>query len=56
MDHNAALVVDEAALPEGIHEIGDPRTRGSDHRCQSVVRDPGKSDRRALLGSNLGEF
>ena len=56
MNHNAALVVDEAALSEGVHEIGDSGAGRPDHGSQRVVRDSWKNDGLVLLDSNLGEF
>src|SRR6267378_6143791 len=39
MDLQAAVVMDEAHLPEPIHEVAHPRTRRADHRGQRILAD-----------------
>ena len=56
MNHNAAFVVDEAALSEAVHEIDDAGAGGPDYGSQCLVRNLWKNDRLALLDSDLGQF
>jgi hypothetical protein len=56
MNYNTALVVDEAAFSEAVHEIGNSRASGADHGGQCVVRDSGKNDRLVLLNAYLSQF
>ena len=56
MNHNATFVVDEAALSEPVHEIGDSGAGGPDHGSQCVVGDSWKNDRLALLNSDSGSI
>ena len=50
MNPNAAFVVDEAALSEAVHEIGDAGAGGPDYGSQCLVRDFWKLD------PDLGQF
>src|SRR5262245_52344003 len=55
-DAPTTFVVDEAALSEPVHEIGDSGAGGPDHGSQCVVGDFWKNDRLALLNPNLSQF
>jgi len=38
---SAVIIVDEAMLPEPVHEMTDPGPGRADHLCQSVLIDSG---------------
>ena len=44
-----AMVSDESKFSEPVQKKIDARARGADHRCQGLLRDPGKSVQLALI-------
>src|ERR1700682_1663780 len=49
------VVVDEAKLPEVIHEMIDPRPGCADHLCQMFLSDPGNDSFGFALLAKMGQ-
>ena len=57
MDRQTAVVavIDEAKLPELIHEVADTRSGRADHLCQFILADSGKHRFRPAFLAEMGE-
>src|SRR6266481_5486398 len=55
MDVQTAVVLDEAQLPELVHETTDPRARAADHFRQRFLTYPGKDRLGFSFLSEMGQ-